>query len=79
MEFTRSNVHCRKKQDWPEQFNGVTSFVDGSTIYGSNIEKGLALRGGEERRENGKLLTNKELPNFLPTRKECGRFRQIQV
>lgn len=55
-----------------EQFNGVTSFIDGSTIYGSNKESALSLRGGEENRANGKLFTSKELPNFLPTRKECG-------
>ena len=60
-------------QDWWEQFNGVTSFIDGSTIYGANQEVSMRIRGGEERRTDGKLLTNTQLKNFLPTRRECGK------
>lgn len=68
MEFTRSNIHCQRTKSWWEQFNGVTSFMDGSGIYGSNNNTAQKLRSGE----NGKLMTGKDLNNFLPTRKECG-------
>jgi hypothetical protein len=57
-----------------EQFNGVTSYLDGSMIYGSSLESAVRVRGGEEARADGKLATNRELPNFLPTRKECGKY-----
>jgi len=57
-----------------EQFNGVTSHLDASMIYGSNLESSLRVRGGEDGRADGKLMMNQELPNFLPTRKECGMY-----
>ena len=49
--------------------NGVTSFLDLSTVYGSDAETMLALRGGEGRRREGKLWTGEGLKDFkLPKR-----------
>jgi len=72
MEFVRSNVHCQRPYKWWDQFNGVTSFLDGSTIYGSNTEVSDKLRLGTD----GLLKDGTELKNFLPTRQECGEFDQ---
>ena len=36
MQFTRSHFTCRASTKWGEQFNGVTSFLDASTVYEYN-------------------------------------------
>merc|ERR1719334_1182757 len=66
LDFTRSDHHCRRDQNHAEQFNTVTSFLDGSAVYGCHQELALSLRGGLERKE-GKLLVNSKLPHFLPS------------
>jgi len=45
MPFTRS-VHQIDGAGLRRQFNGITSFLDGSNVYGSNIETLAAVRNG---------------------------------
>lgn len=52
MEFIRSAPATRIDCDlgWREQINQVTSYIDGSMIYGSDVRKAESLRtfrGGE--------------------------------
>ena len=63
LEFTRSVPYCEgTTKDRREQTNGITSFVDGSNIYGSDEVTALSLRtlsGGELKvsaRDTGDLL-----------------------
>ena len=44
MEFTRSTPFCPDHTNVREQFNALTSFVDGSNIYGSDYETASLLR-----------------------------------
>jgi len=67
LDFTRSDTHCDGNKDNTEQFNRMTSFIDGSAVYGCHEERALMLRGGEAR-QGGKLLENSQLPHFLPSK-----------
>ena len=73
MLFTRSDFSCESQTPWNEQFNGVTSFLDASTVYGSTSKRTYELRGGARRRD-GRLFSNEErLAKFdLPNRQELG-------
>merc|ERR1719347_2151030 len=42
--FTRSDIFCPRKGEPREQINGVTAFIDGSMIYGSDDETSIGLR-----------------------------------
>ena len=76
MQFTRSHFNCRSSTQWGEQFNGVTSFLDGSTVYGSSESKAKALRGGDARRKDGKLWVSNRLKDFkIPQRFDLGELR----
>ena len=55
-----------------EQFNGVTSFLDLSNIYGSTKERNLLLRGGDNRKD-GLLVQGTRLNRFvMPTASDIG-------
>ncbi|XP_040581150.1 salivary peroxidase/catechol oxidase [Lepeophtheirus salmonis] len=69
MDFTRSDSHCQFSE-WREQINSVTSYLDCSTIYGSNREVNKELRNGVS---DGTLKENSFLPHFLPTRSDLGQ------
>ena len=56
-----------------EQFNSITSFIDGSGVYGSDSETARRLRAGR----GGRLRTNpRVLRAALPTRQQCGLAAQ---
>ena len=66
--FTRSDHICDQNTHF-EQFNGLTAFVDGSNIYGSDEDTSQALRT----LSSGLMKINSAftVPN-LPTRAQCG-------
>ena len=69
--FTRSDAVCVDNSN-REQINGLTAFIDGSNIYGSDHVTATALR----QLTNGLLRTNSD-PNLastpnLPTRQQTG-------
>ena len=75
MLFSRSSFTCHSDTKWAEQFNAVTSFIDCSTIYGSDDAKALLLRGGHDRRKDGKLWTSERLRDFkVPTRSDLSEY-----
>ncbi len=43
----RSSPHCPSSLGFREQRNEITSFVDASSVYGSNAETARELREGE--------------------------------
>ena len=56
-----------------QQFNSITSFIDGSNVYGSDEDTAGRLRTGRE----GQLVVNRALSSpSLPTRQQCG-FRSV--
>ena len=65
----RSDIFCPRGQgkEPREQINGITAFIDGSMIYGSDSETSLGLRDG------AKLKTHSEFgKEHLPKRSQCG-------
>ena len=52
LELTRSEAWCEGNTRVRHQFNGITAFVDGSGVYGSDDETAHMLRGTQ-----GKMLT----------------------
>ena len=65
LEFTRSVAHCEGKdgRNRREQTNGITSYVDGSMLYGSDDELACDLRVYKD----GKLkVTSDENGDLLP-------------
>lgn len=52
LELTRSEAWCEGNSRVRHQFNGITAFVDGSGVYGSDDETAHMLRGTQ-----GKMLT----------------------
>ena len=53
------------------QINTVTSYIDGSSIYGSSSEKAICLRSKEG---NGQLAVAKEGFSFLPHRADSCKW-----
>ena len=48
--------------------------------YGSSASKAMALRGGENRRKDGKLWVSERLRDFkLPQRFDLGKYRSYQL
>ena len=54
--------------DNQDQINGLTSYIDGSNVYGSSVERSDRLRSHVD----GKLLTHEAGGPTLPTRRQCG-------
>ena len=52
LELTRSEAWCEGNTRVRHQFNGITAFVDGSGVYGSDDETAHSLRGTQ-----GKMMT----------------------
>ena len=61
------NPRLRQQQN-QDQINGITSYIDGSNIYGSTLDTSDKLRS----KADGKLLTHEAGGPTLPTRRQCG-------
>ncbi len=48
MEFGRSERFCAEYGGVREQFNGITSFVDASNVYGSDLARSGMIRKFEK-------------------------------
>ena len=66
LPFTRSDPFCTGGPV-REQFNALTSFIDGSNVYGSDEETAIKLR-----ELSGGALKTHILGPLLPTRKQAG-------
>ena len=68
----RSDAFCPRGmgREARQQINGVTAFIDGSQIYGSDDETSLGLRDGAKLRTHSK--TNRFGEGHLPMRSQCG-------
>ena len=81
----RSDIFCPKSGEPREQINGITAFIDGSNIYGSDDVTSVGLRAVKETTVSGphgstivtflgaRLKTHNHLgPRHLPSRSQCG-------
>ena len=69
--FSRSDREKVPRPNQPQnqdQINGITSYIDGSNVYGSSVERSDMLRSHED----GKMLTHEAGGPTLPTRRQCG-------
>ena len=64
--FTRSDAIC-SHENTREQFNSITSYIDGSNVYGSDTATAHKLRG-----KTGGVLKTHELGPLMPSRAEAG-------
>ena len=63
LNFVRSVQHCEENGGRRNQVNGITAFLDGSQIYGSDLETAQKIRTFS----NGELsVTIKDSGNLLP-------------
>ena len=65
LPFTRSDAICTKKEE-RDQFNGISSFIDGSMIYGSDKDTAEKLKS-----TTGGTLKTHVIGDVLPTRAQC--------
>ena len=85
MQIFRSDIFCPRQGEPREQINGITAFVDGSNIYGSDDETSIGLRapvtvkvpggGGRTKTFPGARLRtqiSKDGHEALPSRSKCG-------
>ena len=71
--FTRSDIFCPRQGEPREQMNGITAFIDGSNIYGSDEETSLGLRTNVEVKLTGGRGRTKSFPGaLLKTQKSIG-------
>ena len=83
--YFRSYIFCPKSGKPREQINGITAFIDGSNIYGSDDETSVKLRARKKTKVSGphgstvitfpgaSLKThNHHGPRHLPSRSQCG-------
>ena len=83
--FTRSDIFCPRQGEPREQINGITAFIDGSNIYGSDEETSIGLRTVVEVKAPGGRGRTKTFPGALlktqlsvghnkalPARSQCG-------
>jgi peroxidase len=68
IDFARSRPACGLKQR--EQVNTITSFIDASNVYGSDVETADVLRS----KTGGKLIENSKAPGQLPTKEQLNRL-----
>jgi len=75
--FTRSDTTCRGWKKPVEQMNGLTAFIDGSQIYGSDKRTSLGLR--DQKRFGKFVFSSASLKTHdrfrsenLPRRAQCG-------
>ena len=69
--FSRSDMLKNPRPNQPnnmDQINGITSYIDGSNVYGSSVERSDKLRSHTD----GKLMTHEAGGPTLPTRGQCG-------
>ena len=69
--FSRSDRVQNRRPNQPDnqdQINGITSYIDGSNVYGSTVERSDKLRS----HVGGQLLTHEAGGPTLPTRRQCG-------
>ena len=69
--FSRSDRVKNPRLGQPQnqdQVNGLTSYIDGSNVYGSTVKTSEMLRSHVD----GKLLTHEAGGPTLPTRRQCG-------
>ena len=69
--FSRSDRVKNPRPNQPEnqdQINGITSYIDGSNVYGSSLERSDKLRSHVD----GQMLTHEAGGPTLPTRSQCG-------
>ena len=84
MQIFRSDIFCPRQGEPREQINGLTAFVDGSNIYGSDDETAIGLRadvtvnitrgGGRTKTFPGARLKTQKSDGHeaLPSRSQCG-------
>ena len=54
----------------PYDITAITTFIDGSNVYGSDLDRAEKLRA----KKNGKMLTH-DLGPTLPTRREAFKIK----
>ena len=85
MQTFRSDIFCPREGEPREQINGITAFVDGSNVYGSDDETSSGLRapvvvvlGGGNRTKTfpgARLKSQIKISGgheALPSRSQCG-------
>ena len=76
LQFTRSVGFCEENGGVLQQINGITSFVDGSNMYGSDDEYAASLRS----MENGKLkVTENNLLPIIDEEFSAGDVRALEM
>ena len=74
--FSRSDRVKNPRPNQPDnqdQINGITSYIDGSNVYGSSLDRSDKLRSHVD----GQLLTHEAGGPTLPTRSQCGFASQV--
>ena len=72
--ISRSDAFCPRGlgREARQQINGVTAFIDGSQVYGSDDETSLGLRDGAKLKTHNNRKFSKGGEQHLPMRRQCG-------